>query len=194
SPGLGDVYKRQAFCDTCGSRLEADHNPEAAPEAAAPVNQQQTSYTPNSTPSYQAQQGYQSNAGFQGAPGYQAGPAQQANTGYQGYNTGYHNPPPAYPVQPQNGNQMTTGKWLGIFLINIIPAIGPLIYLILLFKWAFGSCKYPSLKSFSKAMLIIMLIGIIIGVIVAIFVWPMIQELIDNGEFPDFFSTFSFEQ
>lgn len=67
--------------------------------------------------------------------------------------------PPADPV--------TVGEWM-ILLINFIPCIGPIIYLILLFVWAFGTGVKPSKKTFAKANLIILLISVGIGIIISL--------------------------
>lgn len=126
------------------------------------------------------------NCGNRLTPGNTTGPntmpSQNPNPTYQSnYSTQSFTPPP-YPMSPEStaNNQVSTGKWIGIFLINIIPFVGPLIYLIMLFVWAFGQCKYPSLKSFSRAMLIFMLIGLIISIIVVLFFAPMITDIIEN--------------
>lgn len=142
------------FCDTCGGRLESDKSPDVEPL------QNSVSSSPNS--------GYQANLGY------------HANPSTSSYNPSYNNPPPVYSAQPVVNNQMTTGKWLGVFLINIIPLIGQIIFLILLFVWAFGSCKYPSLKSYAKATLILILIGIIISIVFGAVLAPMMSDLMEQ--------------
>ena len=74
-------------------------------------------------------------------------------------------PPPA---APQYDGQVTLGQWIGIFLINIVPCVGPLVFLVLLFVWAFGNPRSPSLKSFAAASLILIAAGVVICVIVAL--------------------------
>ena len=60
---------------------------------------------------------------------------------------------------------VSVGTWIGIFLINCIPIIGTLIYLIMLFVWAFGGTDKISLKNYAKATLLLITIGIAIGII-----------------------------
>ena len=62
---------------------------------------------------------------------------------------------------------VSVGMWLGIFLINLI---GCLVYIILMFVWAFGNNTKKSLKNFARAQLIILLIAACILVLVLIFV------------------------
>lgn len=63
---------------------------------------------------------------------------------------------------------MTTGKWIGLVFLNAIPLIGQIIYLILMFKWAFGDNRDLTLKSYARANLLLILISIILaaGVVV----------------------------
>lgn len=78
----------------------------------------------------------------------------------------------------EEASHMTTAKWLGLVFLNAIPLIGQIIYLVLLFKWAFGENKDETLKSYAKANLILLLIAIsflVAGVI-----------LILCGFFPEF--------
>ena len=60
--------------------------------------------------------------------------------------------------------------WIGIFLINIIPCVGPLIYVVMLFVWAFGSNNKTSLKNFAKAQLIVALAVICLAIVALLFV------------------------
>ena len=86
-------------------------------------------------------------------------------------------------VKPENKEAseykpMTAWKWIGLSLLNAIPLIGNLIYLILMFKWAFGSTKDLTLKGYARANLIVMLFAIIlmIGLFVLLMLSPQLME------------------
>ena len=61
---------------------------------------------------------------------------------------------------------MTVLQWIGLPLLNAIPLIGSIIYLVLMFKWAFGSNKDITLKNYAKANLIMILIAFILAAVV----------------------------
>lgn len=67
---------------------------------------------------------------------------------------------------PKKEEHMSVGGWIGVFCINLIPCVGSLIYLIMLFVWAFGGTPKKSLKTYAKAQLLIMLISVVLVVIV----------------------------
>ncbi len=62
---------------------------------------------------------------------------------------------------------MTALKWLGLILLPFIPFIGPIAYLVLIFKWAFSS-KDITLKGFAQAILTLMLVAVILTIIYVI--------------------------
>ena len=79
---------------------------------------------------------------------------------------------------------MTAAKWIGLtFLPIVIPFIGALIYIFLMFKWSFKS-KDLTLKGYAKANLIMMLFIIILIIFIAITVAtnPEITEKIKELE------------
>ena len=63
---------------------------------------------------------------------------------------------------------MSVLQWIGLPLLNAIPLIGSVIYLVLMFKWAFGSTKDLTLKNYAKATLLIMLIAIILALVMVV--------------------------
>lgn len=88
-------------------------------------------------------------------------------------------PPQQQPYQPQQGYQqpyglqqeppVTVGEWMLTLFLTWIPLVG----LIMLFVWAFGSNTSVSKANWAKAQLIFMLIGIVfiflfIGVIASV--------------------------
>ena len=58
---------------------------------------------------------------------------------------------PYFNVQPQH---MSMGGWFGRMCIPFIPIVGPLVYIIMLFVWAFGDNKNETFKNWAKATLI----------------------------------------
>lgn len=54
--------------------------------------------------------------------------------------------------------EMTTAKWFLLFFVALVPVLGWLVYLIVLFKWAFSKNATPLIKSFAKASLLIIFI------------------------------------
>lgn len=66
-----------------------------------------------------------------------------------------------------NKEHTSTVKWFFLPFINLIPIVGPLIYLIKLFIWGLGSSKNDDLtfKNFARAQLLYMLVGLVFGII-----------------------------
>lgn len=84
--------------------------------------------------------------------------------------------------QPNNSvdEHMTVGGWLGRLCINLIPFVGPLIYFIMLFVWAFGYNPKKSLKTFAQAQLILMAIGAVIAIIIVILAFVFVGYTASN--------------
>lgn len=81
----------------------------------------------------------------------------------------------AQDYQQPNYNNMSNDEehvsvlhWIGIFCLNIIPCVGPIVYLIMMFVWAFGSTPKKSLKNFARAQLILSAIALGIMIIMII--------------------------
>ena len=72
---------------------------------------------------------------------------------------------------------MTVLQWIGLPLLNFIPLVGTIIYLVLLFKWAFGKTNNLTLKNYAKASLIFMIISIVLVIIYSIFIMSNIELL-----------------
>ena len=69
-------------------------------------------------------------------------------------------PKPYMPFQHQP-EEVTLGDWMITILLSAIPIVN----IIMLFVWAFGSATNPSKANWAKATLIWMLIGIVIFVL-----------------------------
>lgn len=63
----------------------------------------------------------------------------QLDNSYQNYNQPYQQPnynqaqPYQYSDMPTENEHMTVGGWIGVFCINLIPCVGSLVYLIMMF-------------------------------------------------------------
>lgn len=80
-------------------------------------------------------------------------------------------PPADQPVpvtQPDPDLPVTLAEWLGVFCLNLIPVMGPVVFFVMLFVWAFGSTKKPSLKNFARAVLLFLAILLGIGLLLLI--------------------------
>lgn len=73
--------------------------------------------------------------------------------------------PPQPPVMPVQEQHLSVGNWVCRWLINLIPCVGPLIYLIMLFVWAFDLKYNETSRNWAKAQLIIMIASVIISII-----------------------------
>lgn len=140
------------YCTSCGAQI-----PEGAPHCpACCAPAQANGFAANSSP-----------AGPTQAPPYPYAPTPAP---------AYYYPPagqpvtPAYPAYgaPAQTDTMTILNYLTPYLLGLIPLVGGLVSLVLMFVWAFGSSYGPNRKNFARANLIIWLIGIVISVITII--------------------------
>ena len=53
---------------------------------------------------------------------------------------------------------MTMWKWVGLTLLPLLIPVGTIIYLVLMFKWAFGKNPDLTLKGFAKSALFMMVL------------------------------------
>lgn len=92
----------------------------------------------------------------------------------QPYGSDYNQTPsyqqPNY-VQNNVNNQdehMSVLAWIGVFCLNLIPCVGNLVYIIMMFVWAFGNTPKKSLKTYARAQLLILAIVLVLFIIVLI--------------------------
>lgn len=76
---------------------------------------------------------------------------------------------------------MTAFKWIGLDLLNIIPVIGQIVYLVLMFKWGFGANKDLTLKGFARSRLLIFLLFGLLLIALGIFV-VVNPEILDKAK------------
>lgn len=146
------------YCRSCGSTLEegAQFCRTCGAAAAQPAAPQQ--YTAPVAPQPAAQQGY--------APPYAAPYSPPA-------------PPPAYyaaGAQPVAWAPVGVGEYIGMMFLTAIPLVG----LILLITWAFGSQTNPSKRNYARAILILMVIGIVFSILLSATLLPLLSNMIDS--------------
>ena len=86
-----------------------------------------------------------------------------------------------YVKQEKNGQikHMTTLKWIGLELLPTLVPIGTLIYLVLILKWAFGSTKDTTLKTYARSRIVIFVFAIVLVAGLAVIIGSN-QELMDS--------------
>ena len=86
------------------------------------------------------------------------------------YTQPYQQQVPNYPpLPPQDESHMTTLDWILRYCIALIPLVGPIIYIVMIFVWAFGDTPKKSLKTWAQAQLILSGIGIALMIVIMIF-------------------------
>lgn len=91
--------------------------------------------------------------------------------------------PPVYNAQPgyiEQEQPVSVGEFLGAMLLQFIPCVGWLIFLIMMFVWAFGSSVKPSKRNWAKANLIFALISAGVFIIIWIIIGNIGYNIIDN--------------
>lgn len=83
----------------------------------------------------------------------------------------YQVPPVYQKVEGMDEEPISLGKWILYRLIPLIPGVGALVYLIMLFIWSFGGTeKNTTFRNWAKSELIFMLIGTVLLIIFAIII------------------------
>lgn len=107
---------------------------------------------------------------------------------YQNYNQNYNQAQPYQqpnyvqpPAASTEDEHMTVGGWIGVFCINLIPCVGSLVYIIMMFVWAFGSTPKKSLKTFARAQLLIMAIVLVLVIILFIIIFAVVSSSTHNA-------------
>ena len=72
---------------------------------------------------------------------------------------------------------LSTKDWVITLLIRIIPLVG----LVMLFVWAFGSGDNPNKANWAKAVLILMAIGFVVACIFFAIFWGAIAAMMMGG-------------
>lgn len=75
-------------------------------------------------------------------------------------------------------------NWLGSYALMFIPFVGGLVFLIMLFVWAFGDYVPESKKNWARALLVVIGIVIVLAIIILIFVFNNLRYFDSNfGDF-----------
>ena len=112
-------------------------------------------------------------------------------------------PQPVQPVPGQNPTpinyyvpekkHVSVGGWILRYLINVIPCVGPIIFIIMLFVWSFDESYDDTSRNWAKAQLIWLAISVVLSIlIVAIFgtaftaAWETALRDLQNGAYPGY--------
>ena len=79
--------------------------------------------------------------------------------------------------QAPQDEHVSTLQWIGIFFIPVIPFIGWLVEIVLMFVWAFGGTKKTSLKNYARAVLILAAIAIVISILLVVVFGVSLSEI-----------------
>ena len=83
--------------------------------------------------------------------------------------------PPAYSGHP-GSEPLRVGQYIGMLLLMCVPILG----VVLLFVWSFGSSVNLNKKNYARAMLIVSVIGIALSVIFGAALTSVIGGLLDG--------------
>lgn len=91
--------------------------------------------------------------------------------------TYYQAPPQQQPYYPQQDTSpMTVGQFVATFLIQCIPIVG----IIMLFVWAFGSDTNINRRNYARAMLIILAVGVALYIVLFAAIGSFIGSIISS--------------
>lgn len=74
---------------------------------------------------------------------------------------------PSYPAPKES---ISVGGWIGRSLIPMIPVVGSIVYIIMLFIWSGDTKKEDTFRNWAKAQLIIMIIAVALLIILFVLV------------------------
>ena len=156
-PNCGNNVEGNAkFCNNCGTVLAPEASQAAAPAGTTGGYYGQTYSQPSySQPSY-------------------APPAYTPPPSYAPPQPSYA--PPVYGPSAPNTAPLTVGNYIVMALITAIPLVG----IIMLFVWAFGSDVNLNKKNWARAALIMALIGVVIWILFAVLFASVFSSIL-NG-------------
>lgn len=73
------------------------------------------------------------------------------------------------------------GNWVGSLLLPFIPLVGPIINLVMMLVWAFGSDTSKSKRNWARASLVVVIVNIVLIVLVIALFIGSYTELINSG-------------
>jgi uncharacterized membrane protein YvbJ len=86
---------------------------------------------------------------------------------------GYHRPAGQRAAQP-----VSVGGWIGRSLIPLIPLVGGIVYLIMLFIWSGDTTKEESFRNWAKAQLIVMAVVVVLTIIITVVFGVAVAEML----------------
>ncbi len=102
----------------------------------------------------------------------------------------YQAPPRYMPPEMKGEEPVSTGKWILYHLIPMIPFVGWLVYIVMLFVWAFGNNENTTFRNWARSQLIISGISLVIGVLVIVLIAALgltgamaFGDALENGSF-----------
>jgi len=93
--------------------------------------------------------------------------------------TGTVTPQAARPYRPfQQSEEVTFGDWMVTLLLSYIPIVN----LVMLLIWAFGSSTNPSKANWAKASLVWMVIGVVFAILIFVVIGTAIFSSMESFE------------
>jgi hypothetical protein len=83
-------------------------------------------------------------------------------------------------LKPEKITPLPVWKYIGIFLIMGVPILG----IVMVFVWAFGSSFNRNTKNYARAILITFLIMLVLTIVGYFTIWSNIQEIFNNLNLP----------
>lgn len=77
-------------------------------------------------------------------------------------------PPEPARKAAQEPNTVSIGEWIWVLLLPLIPCVGWLVWLVMMFVWGFGETVKPSKKTFARASLIVALVAVVLVIVLAV--------------------------
>ena len=90
--------------------------------------------------------------------------------------------PAAPSVYTQNNikEPVTVGGWIGRSLIPMIPLVGSLVYLIMLFIWSGDAKKEDTFRNWAKAQLIITAVVLVLTIILSVVFGAALSDILSS--------------
>lgn len=156
------------FCDYCGASLKGKDTYVAVENAYSGESQADVS-----------KDSYSNTFSYSSGNVESQGNSQAPRTVYGGN----------YVPNTEDGNEKPVSFWnfLGSMLIPFIPIVGPIVYLVMLLVWSFGSDTNPSKKNWARAMLVF---GIICFAIAIIFIIYISMMILNSGGMESFMNEY----
>ena len=90
--------------------------------------------------------------------------------------------PESYPAQYPlvTKTPISVGGWIGRSLIPLIPLVGGIVYLIMLFVWSGDVKKEDTFRNWAKAQLIIMAVVIVLSIILGVLFGVVFSDMYNS--------------